>query len=329
MLDKNGKVPEVSAKYRQQIIDNQGPSYLCSAYTMCNKVATRIMKRTGQYTPLSPAAFYGYRPGDTLFRGEGMVGRDTQQLARKVGFIPRELFPIENGTYAECLAAFMKKEELYKEQAVAFSTDGFAKLNDIYELAQYIKQEEVPTWIAFDVYSNITNAATSGVVPIGSGTLLGGHAVLAHDVLYHNGQCYVKFANTWSKEWGEGGWGYLPASMLKESWGDFDRSPIDELNVATEIIFFTKDIDASMNRKTIWTNCKTLDFPVGYGAVADKNGRITITEGQAITFLENRSMVCINPMISAIGWTLEYFGDYFIMTKGKTEGRLRKELGLL
>jgi len=327
MIDKNKPVPEVSAIFRQLHIDNQESSLCCSAYTMANRATVRLYQRTGEYVLMSPAAFYTDRQYMS-YVGEGMMGRDSQQGARKSGFIRRDLFPLPHGSYNQCRDVFGLKEKLYREQAVNMRTDGFANLKDVYELAQYIQQEKIGTWMAFDVYSNINNAAPTGIIEQPSGTKLGGHAVFAHDVVYRNGQPYIKFPNTWDKTWGDKGWGYLPANLMREAWGDFDRSPIDELSLATEIIFFTKDIDQSMNTKVIWTDCKTLDFPDGSGAIADDRGKITITKGKAITFLEERSMVCINPIISAIGWTLEYYGDYFIMTKGKTEGKLRKELGL-
>lgn len=325
-LDKNQPIPEVNAKYRQQHIDDQGSTLLCSAYTMCNKVTVRILKRTGEYILLSPAAFYGNRE-HMSYSGEGMMGRDTQQGARKSGFVRRDLFPIEKGTIQQCKDTFNKKKDFYKENSIINRTEGFASLRDAYEIAQYIQQEQVPVWIAFDVYDNIRNASNTGIVEQPSGKNQGGHAVLAHDIVYIKGQPYLKFANSWGKTWGDKGWGYLPVNMMRESWGDYDRSPLDEDEYPTEFVFPLREISETMNTKTIWCDKKDFKLPTEYGAKVEGH-KIVITDGDAVSLVNNRTMLIARPPWEAIGWTVDYTSDYVRIYKGKDSPQFRKELGL-
>ena len=325
-LDKNQPVPEVQAKFRQQHIDNQGKTSLCSAYTMCNKVTTRVLQRTGEYVLFSPAAFYGNRE-HMAYHGEGMMGRDTMQGARKSGFIRRDLFPIEKGTFYQCRDTFNMKSAFYKENSIVNKTEGFALLRDAYEVAQYIKQEEVPCWIAFDIYENIVNAEYTGIIEQPSGKHLGGHAVLAHDIVYIKGQPYFKFANSWGKSWGDKGWGYLPVNMMREAWGDYDRSPLEEEGYPTEFVIPLKDFSETMNTRTIWCNTKGVKLETEYGARVISH-RIEVTDGKAVALVDKRTMIIVRPLWEAIGWHVEYTSDYVRIYKDKSESDFRRELGL-
>lgn len=326
LLDKNQEIPECEAKYKQLHIDDQGSSSLCSAYTFCNKVTTRVYKRTGDYVLFSPAAFYADED-NRIFKGEGMIGRDTQQIGRKTGVLRRDVFPIENGTYEECVDLYNKNKVSYQEQSSPFRVEGFAKLRDGWEIAQYIIQEEVPCWGAFDVYSNISTVGKDGIIPEPSGKKLGGHAVLFHGVVKRNNKRYIPFPNTWGKTWGDSGWGYLPVEMAKEAWGDYDRPPESHDNMPHEIVFFTKDIDATMNTKTIWTDCNNLQLSEHPDAYVEGN-KIIVRNGVAAAYVENRLMTIVRPAWEAIGWEVNWFGDYVVLKKGKSESRLRKDLGL-
>lgn len=325
-LDKNDPVPEVRAVFRQQHVDNQGNSSCCSAYTMTNKLTVRTLQRTGDYVLFSPAAFYGDADNRT-FKREGMTGRDTFQIARKTGALRREVFPIENGTYEQCAELYQSNKLSYKEQSIPYRIEGYARLYDPWEIAQYITQEQVPCWIAFDVYSNIANAERTGIIDLPSGTYLGGHAVLCHDLVYYRNTLYARFVNTWGKEWGDKGWGLLPASMIKEAWGDFDRPPLEAENSINEIVFFTKDINNTMNTKTIWTDSKNLKLSDHPDAYVD-GSKIIIRNGVGATYVEGRLMVLARPVLEALGYQVDWMGDYIVVTKGKTESQFRKELNL-
>ena len=326
VVNKNEPVPEVTAKFRLQHIDNQEQSSTCSAYTMVNKLTVRILQRTGDYILLSPAAFYA--DDVRICKGEGMIGRDTMQIARKTGAIRRELFPIKHGSYKECVDLYNKNKLSYKEQSITNRIEGFVALRDAWEVAQYIQQEQVPCWGAFIVYENIRNAEKTGIIEYPSGKALGGHAVLLHDIIYIKNKPYIKFSNTWGKSWGDKGWGYLPIEMLREAWGDYDRPPLEVDNEPHEIIFFTKDFNDEMNTKVIWTDSKNLKLSDHPDAYTDGR-KIFVRNGVASAYVQNRLMSIVRPLWESIGWQVDWYEEgYVILTRGKTESQFKKELGL-
>lgn len=60
-------------------------------------------------------------------------------------------------------------------------------------------------------YSNFFNDV-KGLIPAPSGSIIGGHAVLF--VGYDDTKRVFKFKNSWGKNWGDKGYGYLPYSYL-------------------------------------------------------------------------------------------------------------------
>ena len=63
----------------------------------------------------------------------------------------------------------------------------------------------------FRCYSNL-NSGRNGIIPLPSGSIIGGHAVCF--VGYDDTKQVFKFKNSWSKDWGDNGYGYLPYSYL-------------------------------------------------------------------------------------------------------------------
>src|SRR5438034_464881 len=74
---------------------------------------------------------------------------------------------------------------------------------------------EFPFVFGFTVYQNFPFDTATGVVPMPSGDVLGGHAVLA--VGYDDERHGFIFRNSWSKAWGNGGYGVMPYAYLLDS----------------------------------------------------------------------------------------------------------------
>jgi C1A family cysteine protease len=60
-------------------------------------------------------------------------------------------------------------------------------------------------------YSNFFNGS-NGMIPLPAGNIIGGHAVLF--VGYDDNRKVFKFKNSWGKNWGDKGYGYLPYQYL-------------------------------------------------------------------------------------------------------------------
>lgn len=65
----------------------------------------------------------------------------------------------------------------------------------------------LPIICGINCYSNIWSAV-KGVIPKQNGQVIGGHAILL--VGYDDNKQLFKFKNSWGKNWGDNGYGYLP-----------------------------------------------------------------------------------------------------------------------
>lgn len=76
-----------------------------------------------------------------------------------------------------------------------------------------------PVIFGIDVYSSFYNTGKNGIVPlpIRGDSYLGGHCLLCVGAT----QQYLIFLNSWSAEWGKGGYGYLPWTYVAKYAFDF------------------------------------------------------------------------------------------------------------
>ena len=69
-----------------------------------------------------------------------------------------------------------------------------------------------PFVFGFTVYENFPFNTTTGEIPMPSGGVLGGHAVLA--VGYDDAKQQFIFRNSWSKKWGKAGYGFMQYAYM-------------------------------------------------------------------------------------------------------------------
>lgn len=71
-----------------------------------------------------------------------------------------------------------------------------------------------PVVFGFTCYANMFGASASetGIIPMPSGGVLGGHAVLA--VGYDMNRRAVEFKNSWGPDWGDQGYGWIPFDFI-------------------------------------------------------------------------------------------------------------------
>ena len=72
------------------------------------------------------------------------------------------------------------------------------------------------------------------------------------------------------------------------------------------------------------TGRKISDHPDAY----TDGSKIIVRNGVASAYVENRLMSIVRPPWEAVGWQVDWYGDYVIMTRGKTESQFKKELGI-
>lgn len=158
----------------------------------------------------------------TLDFEQGTTGWWSMRVAKGYGSVPRKEYNIslENSTkedYRNFLKTPLPQKAL--ESASKFRISWYERLycsNDIVRSLPYI-----PPSICFQIFKGIYKAP-KGLVPMPNfwERPLGGHSVAI--VGYNNQNRVLKFLNSWGKEWGDGGLGYLPYKYvdkyLIEAW---------------------------------------------------------------------------------------------------------------
>lgn len=113
-------------------------------------------------------------------------------------------------------------------------------------------------------YSNFYNSV-KGVIPMPSGGVIGGHAILF--VGYDDSKSLFKFKNSWGKSWGDNGYGYLPygyftSGNVTEAWTvsqeNFNGSLINVVVPAVKAVVFDNRVKGVLTSITQTEDLPTL-----------------------------------------------------------------------
>ena len=158
---------------------------------------------------------------------EGTFLSTAMEVLRSTGIIPEKDLPLSTLRSVKSLPTL--SEEL-KAKGVNYKISAYAKIpNNISAVKQAL--EISPIMLGLQVYANFANNVT-GFIRKPNGFSYGGHAVRVvgyDDTLTKNGYTgYLTFKNTWGRNWGDNGIGYLPydltvdESFVYEIWSCVD-----------------------------------------------------------------------------------------------------------
>lgn len=117
-------------------------------------------------------------------------------------------------------------------------------------------------------YSNFFNDV-NGAIPIPTGQVIGGHAVLF--VGYDDSKSMFKFKNSWGTSWGDNGYGYLPykyftTGNVVEAWTVlqeiFNGSLINVVMPSNKAVIFTNRVNSLLTSITQTQDLKTLGVQI-------------------------------------------------------------------
>ena len=182
--------------------------------------------RDEKYYDLSEAWVYWMAKKIDDWPGEeGTSIRYAMKVLNKIGVPCEKAWPYDDFIYGEPKkwADLVSRWSLIREY---YSIEGLDELKGA--LAQG------PVCIGIGCYEEIDNVGNDGIVPYPARPqyCLGGHAIAA--IGYDDNTELVKFKNSWSIDWGQNGYGYLPYIYIRDFM--WDAWACKDLRVTREML---------------------------------------------------------------------------------------------
>jgi len=175
----------------------------------------------------------------------GAYLRDTLQAMIKYGVSTEKSFPYNTRLY------YQKPDEKVYSEALNYQVQTYASIkgngNELLQTIKKLLQGGSPFIGGVTCFQNFL-MDKKGVIPQPSGKIIGGHALLF--IGYDDKKSLIKFKNSWGKNWGDLGYGYLSYSyflsgLVSDLW---TISGVEYQNVVFDITIPKKRIDAFNNR---------------------------------------------------------------------------------
>lgn len=211
-------------------IKNQGSLGACTAFSGCAQLEYYVKKRTKHDVDLSELFLYletrrnlGWEKKDS-----GAYLRTTMKTMASIGTCLEKEWPYDKTKFTENPPAFVyPRADDYKADSY-FKADkkGYPR-QQVMSRIKSLLNRDMPLICGFNCYSSVLNQArTQGELPFPSrrDSKSGGHAVLL--IGYDDNKVITNsddgskttgtfvFRNSWGKNWGDGGYGYLPYEYL-------------------------------------------------------------------------------------------------------------------
>ena len=219
-------------------VRDQGSQGTCSAQTAAAMKEWQELIDINFNEYMSPQFIYNLRENQG---SEGMYPRNTMDILHKIGVVSENQYPY--GTFTSVSSHL-------KEMAVKHKIQGYAQINTIDSLKKALFANG-PCYIAFPVYN--PNKMEFWKPDFTGQNMLGGHAVCVAGYLKDK----FIIRNSWSSQWGDGGYTYFPFSqwgMHWECWTAIDENSNSEnlANKAEKMFcarsFFKKIFGKKVNR---------------------------------------------------------------------------------
>jgi C1A family cysteine protease len=230
--------PQVDLRQWAGPVYFQGGFNTCNAHVVAGLVAYFENKAHGSEVP--PSRLFLYKVAKNFLQSDSDTGvyiRQTMGVLKLIGVPPERYWPYPDpGT----MAAPRSSDPLLATEPTAFcyavaadyQAVSYYRLDtagqqpaDLLRLAKAHLAAQVPFAFGFPLFHSITEAQTTGRIPYPAGPAptLATHAVIAigyDDELEIAGdgaeptRGALRIKNSWSEEWGEGGYGWLPYEFV-------------------------------------------------------------------------------------------------------------------
>jgi C1A family cysteine protease len=147
--------------------------------------------------------------------GEGMTLRDAMKILAEFGVCPENDLP-----YNKFMASHSTITDYQKARAKNYTIQAYARLESVEDMRRSLV-EHGPFIIAVPVYDSFFITPDTGVVPMpntATEKCQGGHALVV--IGYDDSTQMFKFKNSWGKDFGKGGYGYLSYTFVNQYMWD-------------------------------------------------------------------------------------------------------------
>ncbi|MCD6436259.1 MAG: C1 family peptidase [Clostridiales bacterium] len=182
--------------------------------------------RDEKYYDLSEAwVYWNCKKIDAWPNDEGTDIRSSMKVLHKIGVPTEKAWPYDDVVYGEPKnwASMVARWSLIRS---------YYRVGNLEELKGALVQ--APVVIGIGCYEEILQVGSNGIIPYPANPRIcyGGHAVCA--VGYNDRRGFIKFKNSWSSDWGENGYGYLPYSYIRDFM--WDAWAAKDLRVTKEML---------------------------------------------------------------------------------------------
>ena len=219
-----GIPPKVDLRAKMSPIEDQGTMNACTGFAITGLAEYRS-RQEHRATDLSPGFIYVWelkienRPG----QDEGAHIATGMQVLKDKGISPLERFPFltaEEQKNADTVTSYLTKlpSLAVMQAAHAYAVPEVTAVQDLAAFKVAIAKGK-PVVFGIGCYKSFESDAVkkTGVVPMPdqqTEPYVGGHAILA--VGYDDSKQQVIFRNSYTAQWGDKGYGYLPYTYFKE-----------------------------------------------------------------------------------------------------------------
>ena len=225
-ISAEAKTPDVTVEPLPRALDysseikfvrDSGPEGSVVGLALATALESQIAKATKKQQKISARyIYYAARKaaGFDLNSDSGAQIKDGITVLSSVGAVMEDVWPYRAGKFAEKPPAVVEKAERFR------ITDArpLATVDDL----KHALKENGPVVAGITVFEGAMTeeASKTGVIPLPTKKeqIVGGHAIVI--VGYDDEKRRLRFVNSWGKQWGEQGFGYLPYEYVKKYMSD-------------------------------------------------------------------------------------------------------------
>jgi C1A family cysteine protease len=250
LVGKNKESDRIDLRHYCSSVDHQDVTQSCTAHAASGLI--EYWQNKNKKKSIHPSRLFIYKVSRSLAGIEGDNGsylRSTAQALVLFGAPPEEYYPFIPEKIDDEPSSFVYALAQNYQSTVYYRLDSlFVSGENLLTQIKIQLSNEVPCMFGFSVYSGIEYVGSSGLIPFPRDTeaFCGGHAVLA--VGYDNEKNAILIKNSWGRDWGCEGYGWLPYDYVlhgltadwwcitNNEWVDLDKFALINFSNKGEVI---------------------------------------------------------------------------------------------